>query len=53
VILVTHTLRQARRISDHVVFMYMGKIIESGPTEDFFNNPKNQLTKDYISGSFS
>jgi phosphate transport system ATP-binding protein len=53
VILVTHTLRQAKRIADHIVFMYMGKIIESASTEEFFNNPKKQLTKDYISGSFS
>ncbi len=53
VILVTHTLRQARRIADYIVFMYLGKIVESGPTEEFFNNPKKQLTKDYLSGSFS
>lgn len=53
VILVTHTLRQARRIADYVVFMYMGKIIEVGPTDKFFNNPEKQLTKDYLSGSFS
>jgi len=53
IILVTHTLRQAKRIADHIVFMYMGEIIESGPTDEFFNNPRNQLTKDYISGSFS
>jgi phosphate transport system ATP-binding protein len=53
VILVTHTLRQARRIADHIVFMYLGKIIESGPTEEFFRNPKKQLTRDYLSGSFS
>lgn len=53
VILVTHTLRQARRIADHIIFMYLGKIIESGPTEEFFNNPKKQLTRDYLSGSFS
>jgi len=53
IIMVTHTLRQAKRIADHVVFMYMGKIIESGPTEEFFNNPKKQLTKDYLLGSFS
>jgi len=53
VILVTHTLRQAKRIADHIVFMYMGKIIEAGPTEEFFKNPKKQLTKDYLSGSFS
>jgi phosphate transport system ATP-binding protein len=53
VILVTHTLRQARRIADYIVFMYLGKIIESGPTEEFFNNPKKQLTREYLSGSFS
>jgi phosphate transport system ATP-binding protein len=53
VILVTHTLRQARRIADYIVFMYMGKIIESGSTAEFFGNPKEQLTKDYLSGSFS
>jgi len=53
IILVTHTLRQAKRIADHIIFMYLGKIIESGPTEEFFNNPKKQLTRDYLSGSFS
>jgi len=53
VILVTHTLRQARRIADYIVFMYLGKIIECGSTEEFFNHPKKQLTRDYISGSFS
>ncbi|MBW6500333.1 MAG: phosphate ABC transporter ATP-binding protein [Bacteroidales bacterium] len=52
-ILVTHTLRQARRIADNIVFMYLGEIIESGPTDAFFNNPMKQLTKDYLSGSFS
>jgi phosphate transport system ATP-binding protein len=53
IILVTHTLRQARRIADYIVFMYMGEIVEEGTTEDFFNHPKNQLTKEYLSGSFS
>ena len=53
VILVTHTLRQARRIADYIVFMYLGKIVESGPTEEFFNSPRKQLTKEYLSGSFS
>ena len=53
VVLVTHTLRQARRIADHIVFMYLGKIVEARPTEEFFNDPKKQLTRDYISGSFS
>jgi len=53
VILVTHTLRQARRIADYVVFMYLGKIVEAAPTEEFFNRPKKQLTRDYLTGSFS
>lgn len=53
VILVTHTLRQAKRIADYIVFMYLGQIIESGYNEEFFNNPKKQLTKEYLTGSFS
>lgn len=53
VILVTHTLRQAKRIADYIVFMYLGKVIEAAPTNEFFNNPKKQLTKEYLSGSFS
>jgi phosphate transport system ATP-binding protein len=53
IILVTHTLRQAKRIADYIIFMYLGKIIEAGPTEEFFSNPKKQLTREYLSGSFS
>jgi len=53
IILVTHILRQARRLADYVIFMYLGEIIEAAPTDEFFNNPKQQLTKDYIAGSFS
>jgi phosphate transport system ATP-binding protein len=53
VILVTHTLRQAKRIADNIVFMYMGEIIETGTTEEFFRSPRKQLTKEYLSGSFS
>lgn len=53
IVLVTHILRQARRLADYIVFMYLGEIIEAGPSDDFFSNPKEQLTKDYIAGSFS
>jgi len=53
IILVTHTLRQALRIADHVIFMYLGEAIEQGPADEFFKNPKHDLTKQYLSGVFS
>ncbi len=53
IILVTHTLSQARRIADYVAFMYMGELVEFGRTEQVFNNPKEKLTAEYIAGSFS
>lgn len=53
VILVTHTLRQALRIADYVVFIYLGEVIETGAAKDFFNNPRHELTKQYLSGVFS
>jgi phosphate transport system ATP-binding protein len=53
IILVTHTLRQALRIADFVVFIYLGEIIETGTAKEVFNNPKNELTKQYLSGVFS
>lgn len=53
IVLVTHTLRQAARIADFVVFMYLGEVIESGPSENFFKNPQNELTRQYLSGVFS
>lgn len=53
IILVTHTLRQALRIADHVVFMYLGEVIEEGPADEVFNNPKKELTKKYLQGAFS
>jgi phosphate transport system ATP-binding protein len=51
--LVTHTLRQAKRIADYVIFMYLGEVIEAGPASEFFNNPKEKLTKEYLEGYFS
>ena len=53
IVLVTHTLRQAKRIADYVAFMYLGKLIEFGTAEQVFNHPKEQLTKEYIDGAFS
>ena len=53
VIMVTHTLQQAMRIADYVIFMYEGKIIEQGKAYDIFHNPKEQLTSDYLFGTFS
>lgn len=53
IIMVTHTLRQALRIADHVIFMYLGEVIEQGPASELFNNPQHELTKQYLSGVFS
>jgi len=53
VILVTHTLRQAKRVADYVIFMYFGIVIEQGPADEFFSNPKNPETKAYLSGEIS
>src|SRR6201996_718017 len=53
IVLVTHILRQARRVSDYIIFVYMGKIVEFGPTEEVLVHPKQKLTKEYIKGFIS
>lgn len=53
IVMVTHTLRQARRIADHVIFMYLGEVIEAGTADEVFNNPKHTLTQKYLTGAFS
>lgn len=53
IIMVTHTLHQALRIADYVVFMYLGEIIEAGEAQKIFNDPQHELTKKYLSGVFS
>lgn len=53
IVLVTHTLRQALRIADYVVFMYMGEIVEEGTAEQVFKHPQQELTRNYLSGVFS
>jgi phosphate transport system ATP-binding protein len=50
IVLVTHILRQASRISDYIIFVYMGKIIEYGPACEVLQNPKEELTKQYVKG---
>lgn len=53
IIMVTHTLRQALRIADYVVFMYLGEVIEAGDAQQVFNNPQQELTRKYLNGAFS
>ena len=50
IVLVTHILRQAARVSDYIIFVYMGKIIEYGPAEQILKDPQEQLTKEYVKG---
>ena len=53
VILVTHTLRQAKRVADYVIFLYFGKVVEQGSADEVFNNPKDPRTKAYMEGEIS
>lgn len=53
IVIVTHILRQAKRLADYVVFLYLGELIEHGPAEDIFENPKREMTKEYIKGIIS
>jgi phosphate transport system ATP-binding protein len=50
--IVTHNMQQAARSSDFTAFMYLGELIEYGPTEAIFTNPKNERTQEYITGRF-
>jgi phosphate transport system ATP-binding protein len=49
-VLATHIIRQAKRVSDYIVLLYMGEIIEFGTTEDVLLHPKEKLTKEYVNG---
>lgn len=51
-VIVTHTLRQAKRLADHVVFMYMGEVVEAGSARDVFANPQQERTQQYLAGMF-
>ncbi len=52
IIIVTHNMQQAARVSDMTGFLYMGELIEYGTTEKIFTNPDNKQTDDYITGRF-
>jgi phosphate transport system ATP-binding protein len=50
--IVTHNMQQAARVSDRTAFFYMGELVECGPTEQIFTNPREQRTEDYVTGKF-
>ncbi len=52
VVIVTHNMQQASRISDYTAFLYLGELVEYGLTGDIFENPKSKLTEKYITGEF-
>ena len=50
IVIVTHNMQQAARVSDETGFMYLGELVEFGPTQEIFTTPKNKQTEDYITG---
>jgi phosphate transport system ATP-binding protein len=52
VVIVTHNLQQAYRIADHVAFMYLGELVEYSSATALFGSPREQRTKEYVSGAF-
>lgn len=50
IVIVTHSMAQAQRVSDETIFFFQGVVIESGPTKQIFTQPKEKRTKDYVSG---
>jgi phosphate transport system ATP-binding protein len=52
IVIVTHNMQQAARVSDFTAFMYLGSLVEFGPTQTIFTSPKDQRTQDYITGRF-
>lgn len=52
IVIVTHNMQQAARVSDRTAFFYLGKLVEYGATDQIFMNPKDKQTEDYVSGRF-
>lgn len=51
IVLVTHTLRQAKRLADYVIFMYLGEVVEQGPAREVFERPREERTRAFINGA--
>jgi phosphate transport system ATP-binding protein len=52
IVIVTHNLQQAMRVADHVAFMHLGELVEYGPSAQVFDHPREQRTREYVSGAF-
>jgi phosphate transport system ATP-binding protein len=50
IVVVTHLLRQARRLADYVIFLWLGELVEAGPAEQIFNSPRDERTRAYLAG---
>jgi phosphate transport system ATP-binding protein len=53
IVIVTHILRQAMRLADYVIFLYLGELVEHGPAQDVFEHPRQDVTREYIQGTIS
>ncbi len=51
IVVVTHLLRQARRLADYVIFMWLGELVEAGPARQIFNSPRDERTRAYLTGN--
>ena len=52
IVIVTHNMQQAARVSDATAFFWLGRLVEYGSTETIFTNPAEKLTEDYVTGRF-
>ena len=52
IVIVTHNMQQAARVSDATAFFWLGRLVEFGATEALFTNPRERLTNDYVTGRF-
>jgi phosphate transport system ATP-binding protein len=52
IVIVTHNMQQAARVSDETAYFYLGELVEFGPTQRLFTNPEKKETEDYITGRF-